>query len=147
MTAGIRTRDLWLRRPTLYPAELQPHLRKGLLYSFMRTFQVLSRFSSVYFFCRPIYIMAIYFFLAIWLTCKDSPTIITPVAHSWGCGAVGARFHGMEDVRGSNPLSSTRNINGSEFLALNRFFRYFSNVPLRNNWLLCIMRHPIAPTE
>lgn len=33
---GIRTHDLWLRRPTLYPAELQPHifvLKALLLYS------------------------------------------------------------------------------------------------------------------
>ena len=33
---GIRTHDLWLRRPTLYPAELQapiPNLRQGVGYS------------------------------------------------------------------------------------------------------------------
>ena len=60
----------------------------------------------------------------------------------WGCGAEGARFLGMEEVGGSIPPSSTRNINGSGVFDLSRFL----SLAAKNFKLFCAGRE-FYPSE
>ena len=46
----------------------------------------------------------------------------------WGCGAVGARFLGMEEVAGSNPASSTNGDHVTVFTAVEHAHRRAQSV-------------------
>ena len=60
------------------------------------------------------------------LTEPQAVTIMN--ASVWGCGAVGARFLGMEEVAGSNPASSTNGNHVTVFTAVEHACRRAQSV-------------------